>query len=258
MLDELPRFRNYLLTNRVHLFSRDSYFGIGVTGPRHEDDRVHCPTCGDRRRVNIRMLYPVRPTPPEGDAANSLAWLLPALFEWTCTTCDGKILVLLYDGPNGHTLMTIPSSYGAMATPRTPQSVAYYLDQAHRCKCVSAFSAAVAMFRTALDHLLFEQGFRENTLAEKIHAMRTELRDGNLAIWAHDVDAKFLEVAQYLGERSALPVDAEFAEKATLDERSCLLIQATFAYLLFVTYELPHQRESALASLHANAAALRR
>jgi hypothetical protein len=75
---------------------------------------------------------------------------------------------LVYNGPQGPALAVLPDHDGGPSTPHTPKGVAYYLDQAHRATSVGANSAAIAMFRAALEFTLYGPGFTARMLGPKI------------------------------------------------------------------------------------------
>ena len=61
--------------------------------------------------------------------------------------------------------IVLPNRTGGLAMPNTPEGVAFYLDQAAKSHSVGANSAAIAMYRGALEHLLFQQGYKTGMLA---------------------------------------------------------------------------------------------
>jgi hypothetical protein len=152
-------------------------------------DGTFCPACNDERRMVLVCLYwqdrwapgarrrfdgPVLegsataeavPGPPAAENPD------PALFVAGCVQCDSQIVLLVVNGPNGVELITLPSTYGGPATPNTPKAVAFYLDQAQRSQAVGALTAAVTMYRAALEHVLEEQGYQERMLGPKISAL---------------------------------------------------------------------------------------
>jgi hypothetical protein len=136
-------------------------FEIAV-GPPNQGEAVpnagvlYCPMCGDFRRMHLWARLKVD------------AWTAPpVLASLTCVQCDTLFTAVLYKSPEGKGLAILPSTYGGLTTPHAPKGVAYYLDQAQRSQSVGANSAAVAMFRAALDYLLFEQGFKKGMCGQK-------------------------------------------------------------------------------------------
>jgi hypothetical protein len=71
----------------------------------------------------------------------------------------------------------IPGGVWRTRNPRTPASIRYYLDPAHFCRAAGAHSAAVAMYRAALEHLLFDQRYRNRSLGAKIKQLEAALAD---------------------------------------------------------------------------------
>ena len=65
----------------------------------------------------------------------------------------------------------VPSTFGGLATPNTPPAVAFYLDQTSRVEAMSAYTAAVAMYRAAMESFLHERGFTSGRLKAKIDAL---------------------------------------------------------------------------------------
>ena len=83
---------------------------------------------------------------------------------------------LVYQGPAGPDLVVLPSQPGGLRTQHTPESVAFYLDQAQRAESVGARSGAAAMYRGALEHLLFEQGYRQAMLGPKLERLERDIQ----------------------------------------------------------------------------------
>ncbi len=202
---------------------------------------LHCPTCGDTRRMHMVIFLKV-------DGASDDA---PILAMLTCVQCDTNFTAVLYAGPEGKGLAVLPSTYGGLTTPRTPRGVAYYLDQAQRAKAVGANSAAVAMFRGALDHLLFEQGFKDGMCGKKLADLEASIADSKAPKWAYELDGEFLKVMKQLGDGAVHPNDGNVDGQKTLDGALIAKLTHTFQMLLFLIYELPHEKQKRLESLKA-------
>ena len=129
---------------------------------------IYCATCGGRRVVNARHIVTDRHHP---DSQASSLWML------TCRQCHAVFTLLQLQSPNGASIVCLPSTHGGISTPHAPPAVTYYLDQAHRAQCLSARSAAVAMYRAALEQLLFDQGFTRGMLNQKIEDLEKGVKD---------------------------------------------------------------------------------
>ena len=235
------------------------------------DGSLYCPKCNGTREMAIKTASlwpePVRhgalrpgaftglgsgPTGPS-TAATTPAQLRKSLkyglFEFKCVQCDVQFTALIYEGPRGLSLAVFPTCYGGLATPTTPEGVRFYLDQAQRAQSVGANSAAVAMYRAALEHLLFEQGYKRGTCGTKLEELRTAVEKGEGPVWASGIDGQSMKVLKDLGDGAIHPNDGNITRQASLDERVLAAIQATFARLLDVVYEKPHEERERLEVL---------
>jgi hypothetical protein len=219
---------------------------VSAVGPPDQGQAVrnagvlHCPTCGDLRRMHLwaRLKTSTWAEPP-------------ALATLTCVQCDTLFTAVLYQSPEGKGLAILPSTYGGLTTPHTPKGVAYYLDQAQRSQSVGSNSAAVAMFRGALDHLLFEQGFKNGMCGQKLSDLEAAVKAGTAPKWAPELDAEFLTVMKKLGDGAIHPNDGNIDEQSKLDNELLAKLTHTFQMLLFLIYELPHHKQKRLDALKA-------
>lgn len=201
---------------------------------------LHCPTCGDSRRMH---LYAHLKTDHWAGP--------PVLATLHCVQCDTLFTAVLYKSPEDTGLAIFPATYGGLTTPHTPIGVAYYLDQAQRSQSAGANSAAVAMFRGALDHLLFEQGFTKGMCGQKLAELEAAVKAKAAPKWAYELDAEFLSVMKKLGDGAIHPNDGNVADQLRLDNELLAKLTHTFQMLLFLIYELPHEKQRRLDGLKA-------
>lgn len=227
---------------------------------------LHCPQCGELRVMSVSTVH-LGTTYPAEAAANPSEGkiqkvrescepgnLTPSVFNYECLQCGTTFTALIYRGPEGPALAIFPSCYGGLRTRHTPESVAYYLDQAYRSQSVGANSAAVAMYRAALDHLLFEQGFTKGMCGKKIEALEAEIAkepEGTAPKWAQNLDTRVLKVLKDLGNGSIHANDGEVTQQSALDSGVLAGIQTCFRFLLLVVYEAPKKKEALLTELNA-------
>ena len=191
------------------LLRHDSAYVTDGQGLPTTPDGTYCPSCGATRRMEVAVLDEhfhgeVEFTPDK----------LPFLGLLGCRQCHERIIVLAYVGPSGVEVVALPSSYGGLSTPLTPAPVAYYLDQAQRAQSIGALSAAVAMYRAALEQLLFEQGYRDGMLKAKIDAL---VADTDPPKWVRDLDPEYLTVIKDLGNAAIHPNDGDITKQRALD-----------------------------------------
>jgi hypothetical protein len=218
--------------HRLPAGENHNYLRVGV---------MYCPKCGDTRRMDLALKY----RPPNAVPVPPILGIL------TCGECSTTFTAVLYAGPEAQALAVLPSTHGGLTTPHTPTAVSYYLDQAQRSHSVGANSAAVAMFRGALDQLFFEQGFKDGTCGKKLRDLEAAVKENKAPKWAYELDAEFLTVLKELGDGSIHPNDGDVSKQQVLDTELISKLKHTFQMLLFLVYELPLQKQERLAALKA-------
>lgn len=204
---------------------------------------LHCSTCGDARRMKAQRLFRANAT---------------RLVRLCCVQCDGVFIALRYAGPQGPSLAIFSEALGGLSTPNTPKPVAFYLDQAHRAHSVGAHSAAVAMYRAALEHLLHQQGYTQGMLGAKVSKLESDLATSIGPKWTRDLDPEFLTVLKDLGNGSIHANDGSVERQAVLDTEIVNRVKVTFVHLLFLVYEAESRRAEHLSKLRAAALALKK
>jgi hypothetical protein len=168
---------------------------------------------------------------------------------YTCVQCQTGYTAFVYDGPDGIDLIVLPSKHGGIVTPRTPQGVRYYADQAHRAESVGARSAAIGMFRSALEHLLFDQGFKRQNCGTKIIDLEKAIAEKKAPKWALEIEPDLLRVLKELGDAALHPNDGDVTKQAALDTELLGRVKTAFELLLHEVYEEHHRRAELLSSL---------
>lgn len=223
---------------------------------------LYCPRCGDVRRVEARLLHGAQEARQVAAGGGVLVFkpesLVSSLFSLICVQCDTTFTALIYRGPGGPDLAILPSCSGGLTTPHTPPSVAYYLDQANRSKSTGAYTAAISMFRGALEHLLFEQGYEQRMLGPKLIELEKDIQNQKAPKWALELETDFLVVLKELGDGSIHPNGGDVTKQAVLDSEMVSKVQMTFVHLLYLVYELPHRRKDSLNALQTAAMTLKK
>jgi hypothetical protein len=184
--------------------------------------------------------------------------LIPSLFLLACVQCDSQFTLLIYAGSNGPGLAILPSVEGGLSTPHTPDGVRYYLDQAARSHGIGSNSAAIAMFRAALEFLLLHQRYTDWMLGPKIQAFERDIVAGSAPKWAQDLDTEFLKVIKDLGNAAIHAEDADVSKQNALDSELYVRVAQTFQELLDLIYEAPERKSNRLSGLRATAASLKK
>jgi hypothetical protein len=215
---------------------------------------LYCVRCGGHRRMGIRRIVWT------GDSDNKRALFdktsgtysgTPGLFGVMCVQCNLGHDVLVHQGPDGPELAIFSPERGGFSTPHCPENVRYYLDQAHRAESVGATSGAVAMYRSALEMLLYEQGYTDGMLNKKIESLMSSTA---APAWRDQIDPDYLGVMKELGNAAIHPNDGDIEKQTALDRSLLLQIRMVFEELLDRVYERPAKDAERKANLTAVAA----
>ena len=234
-----------------------------VDGNPFDGGLMRCPKCGDLRRMYITAIslagaFREQFGPLYGNVAHSIvrmrdgpqsSLLPPSLLSYHCVQCKSNLTGVIYAGPGGPALALFSAVPGGLATALTPKPVAYYLDQASRSHSVGANSAAVSMYRAALEQLLFEQGYQKGMLREMIAALEKELLSNSAPKWATELNTEYLTVIKDLGNGSIHPNGGDVTLQEAFDADLIAKIEATFQALLYLVYELPGKKDEHLSAL---------
>jgi hypothetical protein len=214
---------------------------------------MYCVRCGGTRRMVIRRIHWM------GDADTERALFeksagakpgTPGLFAVSCTQCQLRHDVLVHLGPDGPEIAVFSAERGGFSTPNTPPSVKYYLDQAHRSESVGATSAAVTMYRSALEMLLYDQGYTNGMLDQKIKDLSA---DTKAPAWRDRIDSEYLDVMKKLGNKAVHPNDGDVEKQKVLDRSLLQQLRTVFEELLDQVYERPAIEAARKAKLSAAA-----
>lgn len=175
--------------------------------------------------------------------------LSASMLELSCYQCNGKMNLIIYNGSNGQDMIILSKFSNGMATQNTPKEVAYYLDQAYKSKSIGANSAAVVMYRSALEHLLYEQGYTNGMLAQKIGSLENDIKNGSDKLWIRNMDTNVLKVIKDLGNTAAHTNKGDISVQQRLDNSLINDLEVIFKILLEDVYEAELKRNELLSRL---------
>jgi len=161
----------------------------------------------------------------------------PSLVRLDCVNCTNLFYALLYKNQDGPELVIFSVRGGGVSTPNTPVLVRYYLEQAYRAQAASAYSAALTMYRGALEQLLADKGFK-GKLQTKMTELTKKIENGSSPIWAKRLNVAAFMVIKKIADSHAHP--SELAKLQALDAAFMSNVQKAFCSLLKVAYEEEH------------------
>ncbi|MBZ0296547.1 MAG: DUF4145 domain-containing protein [Anaerolineae bacterium] len=253
-----------------HTFRNNIFYGNVVK----EYKGLYCPSCGDSRRVRFEHLHFPTEQRSLSNKVNLLAEALentqtveevieklgiivarePIVIRLYCVECRTQFTALIYGAAEGKAGYFIaPNVFSGLATPHTDSGVNYYLDQAYKAQSIGANSAAVAMYRGALEHLLFSQGYTNGMLGQKLEKLKHDIANKEAPDWAYSLETDYLNIITELGNGAIHPNGGDIELQKELDDDLLNVLDVTFSGLLYHIYELPYIQESILKNLQAKA-----
>lgn len=213
---------------------------------------THCTRCGESRRMTLvardercRNLNPLnieqtttrfKEMEVDRDPVAFTIGSPPPIFTATCAPCRNGVSLIVDCGPPP-TVIVLGYGASGLATAHTPPAVAYYLDQAFRARSRGAFTAAVVMYRSALEHLLHDQGFRAHRLIDSIEAAIEQQPE-----WLAALDEHVMQSVRKLGNRAVHTNGGDLSQQIIFDEALIADIEWLFGEALDEIYELPARR----------------
>jgi hypothetical protein len=216
---------------------------------------TYCGHCGDLRRMTLIRLHWTDRWSEVGTSIPPSDNPSPALFIAVCLECESGMTLVVFPGPQGMQLVALPSTYGGLSTPNTPESVAFYLDQAQKCQAMGALSAAVAMYRAALEHVLHEQGYTEGMLGKRIETL---MADEHPPEWRGRLGDEYLGVINKLANAAIHANNGDVSQQMVFDAELLRGVRELFIELLDEIYEQPTIRANRLARLREAAGSIER
>jgi hypothetical protein len=224
-------------------------------------DELFCPECGDIFRCQLENIsinsFLCHTTYKLSGKKEEKITSLPVIYKATCFQCDSETLLVLYQGPESLELAVLHDTYGGCVTKNTPGEVKYYIDQAYRSRSVGALSAAMAMYRSALEWVLYEQGYKVRMLGQQITALEKTVADGTAPQWAREIAPNFLEAIKDIGNGAMHTNEGDITKQSELDKELIETIDIVFSELLDKIYEQPTRSAANLAKLQAVASKLK-
>lgn len=258
ILEELPNLNS--LEELTAAFDEELAFEI--------EGKMFCPNCRQLNRFHVetvhlsthqqfaasvprRKSYPGRVDGRWVSLSTKPELLLESQFRFRCVTCRVAaqvVVVKLVDAPN---LMIIFPSGGSVATVHTPDAVKYYLEQAYQSYSARAYSATLAMYRTALDAILFNAGYEKGMVGAKIAAMEADIKEGRGPKWARDLAVPYIRVIKNLGNSSLHIANEDLSEERSIGDDLIQQIEITLHAILDDAYEKEAREKDRLVRLEA-------
>lgn len=163
---------------------------------------------------------------------------------YICRQCHNEMFLIKHTINGKPTLSFVYSTALQYDASCVPEGVNYYMEQALKSRSISAYSAAMAMYRSALEFLLYENGFDENRLADKIKSFKD-----NPPAWATSLSSQLMGVIKDLGNDSVHPNGGDISEQEKFDFEMLEAVEETLNELIERAYILPQREKERLSVL---------
>ncbi len=120
---------------------------------------------------------------------------------------------------------------------------------------MGALSAAVAMYRAALEHVLHEQGYTDGMLGKRIVAL---MEDEEPPEWRVRLGDEYLAVINKLANAAIHANNGDVSQQLVFDAELLRGVRELFIELLDEIYEQPKIRADRLARLQGAAGSIER
>lgn len=206
---------------------------------------------GVRRALGLPFLRK-----PDTISAETLS---PAMFALQCLICSTPYIAVIYPGESGTALAMLPGARGSETLPGVPAEVLMYLRQALLCRLVGAHTAALSMFRAALEAFLCDQGFvADFNLSKKIKAFQDAASATAEKPWMRHVTPDMFDALKQLGDWATHSDRGKFdaSKHAIMDEKLSAAAATIFHFMLQQAYVAPAELAQRLAQVSASVNAL--
>jgi hypothetical protein len=202
----------------------------------------YCNKCFGERRHHIQMNCSNVKT--INYANDIFKQLCPAVFNTKCTQCDSRTWAMFSIVNKKVSLVRSSENIGSFVTEHTPDTVKFYLNEAAKSYDANACSAAATMYRSALEQILIEQGFKGGVLNDKLKNLQKQIDEGSAPKWTNDLDTQFLDLLRSIGNGSVHSEEDVLQKQQAIDDELLNSIEFVVLGLLELIYEQPVQKKN--------------
>lgn len=212
-------------------------------------DEKFCPYCGAVRKCSIHNCTWGKNIKICENREVEFPSELPYVFKTKCLQCEHEAVLVIYQGAEQMEMAVLHDTYGGCVTTHTPNEVKYYIDQAFRARSVGAMSAAMTMYRSALEWIMYDQGYTNGMLGKKISELQNDITAGKAPKWAQEINTDFLEAIKEIGNGAIHTNGGDISKQKEIDKELIEIVDIVFAELLDKIYEQPMRSAGNLSKL---------
>ena len=215
--------------------------------------QFYCNNCSDDRMmkvINVKMRENWD-TNEYSNLEKGIQCNLPLVYTLECLQCKARACLIIQKMDDKIKDIILYEKSGGCASKNSPEGVKYYLNEAKLSRQIGAMSASMAMYRAALDFLLYEQGYTSGMLGKKIEKLEEDKNNAVGEKWVKEIDPQFMEAIKDIGNSSIHPNGGDIKKQEAIDEDLLNIVDAVFSELLDIIYEQPAKSKSNLEMLNS-------
>lgn len=159
------------------------------------------------------------------------------LIKLICKQCKAQQWLVIYKSSHGMDIAFLSEYITSIATKNTPYAVSFYLEQAHKAKNAGANSAAVTMYRAALEQLLYDKGYIEGMLGKKVGDLINDINSRQADPWTKGLNEDIFTIIKNLGNGAIHANGGDISRQAALDNKIINTLDIMFGKILYEAYE---------------------
>ena len=210
-----------------------------------------CNTCLANRRMKTRKMNIEFKNYYGKDLNGALDKCSPLLYELNCLQCQEKSYLFIYKNHGEFKSVILSEKNGGCLSKNAPEGVKYYLGQAYNSRMIGAQSASMAMYRAAMDFMLYDQGYRKGMLGEKIKNLEKDISEKSAPKWAMEIDVDYMKAIKEIGNSAIHPNDGEIKKQKEIDGVLLNIVDTIFLELLDKIYDQPARSKENLEILRS-------
>lgn len=215
---------------------------------------MFCAKCLENRLMDVQNVNIGRGKPytldyDESDIKIVLNRLSPLFYVAKCRQCSSITIIVIYKKDDEYMMVKLAQNKGGCISKNSPETVKYYLDQAYLAKEIGANSASMAMYRAALEQVLFEQGYTNGMLGQKLIKLDEDILKDNAPKWTKEFDIDFLRYIKEIGNGAIHSNEGNIERQKDIDNDLIKVVDIVLEELLDKIYEQPKRQENRLNTL---------
>ena len=133
------------------------------------------------------------------------------IYKHTCAQCENEIFLIKHPVDGQSSLTFVYNAEIQYDWSCVPDGINYYMAQAFKSRSVGANSAAMAMYRSALEWLLFSLGFKEKDLNIRIDQFEE-------SEYSEKIGTEFMDILRLLGNNAVHVNDGDLSLQKSFDD----------------------------------------